>query len=288
MKTVLVLGATGMLGHQVARTLAEKGHDVLIAGRDGDRMLEFDFGNNFPKFEFNAEKVLADVLEKKNSYFQGFVNRVGPVDYVVNAVGVTIPFALQNTTATLFVNGAFPHLLAREYGERLIHITTDCVYSGTDKKAPYDEDSPKSAHDLYGLSKSLGEPHNCLTIRTSIIGPEMGRSTGLLGWFLEAAKSGSVNGYKDHLWNGITTKQFALACDKVISNGHHPQGVYHVHSNAVSKYEMLLAFKKKFHLKKCDIVPMTSSYPVDRRLASIYHFNTWLKIPTFQQMIDEM
>ena len=258
---VLLLGVTGMLGSEVYKVLAPK-YDVIPTTRK-----EFD----------------ADEACRNPKYMTDFFQRVGTVDYVINAIGVTIAHMLKNPAMTYFVNGSLPHLLAREYGSRLIHITTDCFFSGTDGKAPYHEHAELSPIDVYGVSKSLGEPESCLTIRTSIVG-KGGDGTSLLGWFLQ--QRGTVNGYTDHIWNGITTRQFGLVCDKIMSNRKLMVGKFHVFSNAVSKCDMLYAFKKKFNVP-CEIIPVSGGLR-DRRLSTIYGFNDWLKIPTFQQMIEEM
>lgn len=262
---VLVLGANGMLGSEVCKTLREKDYmyEVIPTTRN----------------EFDAELVCGNF-----SYFKDFVKHVGDVDYVINCIGVTIPRSMKNPAMTFFVNSTLPHLLAREYGEKLIHISTDCVYSGTDGRAPYDENSLYSPKDIYGLSKSLGEPKNCLTIRTSIIGPN-GDGTDLLGWFL--AQLGEIKGYEDHLWNGVTTRQFALICDKIMTSWMRPPtGVYHVFSEPISKYRMLLALREKFSTP-VEIIPVSGN-PVDRRLATRKGLNWSLEIPDFKTMIAEM
>lgn len=283
MKKVLLLGATGMLGSEVYRTLRDK-YDITITARDKSKLSLLGSTGKF--LEFDAEKMMADYAVKKNEYLSEFVKQAGDVDYVINAVGVIIPFAMHNPALTFFVNSALPHILARQYGHRLIHTTTDCVYS--DNKAPYDENSECSPADIYGLSKSLGEPKNCLTIRTSIVGPELSGQASLLGWFLNAAKFGKpISGYTNHLWNGITTHQFGLVYDKIMSNGHPVTGLYHMFTNPISKHETLLAFQDRFQVK-CTITPVEAQPAVDRRLSTIYDFNNWLKIPTFQKMVQEM
>jgi len=283
MKKVLLLGATGMLGSEVYRTLRDK-YDITVTARDKSKLSLL--GSTGKSLEFDAEKMMADYAVKKNEYFSEFVKQAGDVDYVINAVGVIIPFAMQNPALTFFVNSALPHILARQYGPRLIHTTTDCVYS--DGKAPYNESSECSPTDIYGLSKSLGEPENCLTIRTSIVGPELSGHASLLGWFLNAAKVGTpISGYTNRMWNGITTHQFGIVYDKVMSKGEPMTGLYHVFTNPVSKYETLLAFQSRFKVN-CSITPVVAQPAVDRRLSTLYSFNSWLKIPTFQKMVEEM
>jgi len=181
------------------------------------------------------------------------------------------------------VNGALPHILARTFGERLIHITTDCVYDGMDGY-PYDERSLKTPADIYGLSKSLGEPAECLTIRTSIIGRELSGFTGLLEWFLRQEEK-TITGFANHYWNGITTQQFGVLCDKLMSatNGLPKRGVFHVFSTPVSKYEMLLAFQKKYGVQ-CTI-ERDETQRLNRCLATIKTLNNALNVPTFDEML---
>lgn len=259
---VLLLGANGMLGKAVHEVLSRECEVIPITRK-----------------EFDTTHILRDV-----TYFPDFVRRIGEVDWVVNAIGVTIPHATKDPAATYFVNSVFPHMLAKEYGDRLIHITTDCVYSGTDGGAPYNESSPHSPKDVYGLSKSFGEPAECLTIRTSIIGPD-GDGTGLLGWFRQ--QTGTIKGFTNHVWNGITTKQFGHVCMKAMHGRQPWRGVFHVFSNTVTKHDMLVAFRKKYS-QNVEIIPTLSVDTVNRELGTYYGLNQWLGIPTFEEMIEEM
>jgi len=239
--------------------------------------------------EFDAATMYQGYAAKKGfpgEYFTEFLRSVGEVDHVINAIGVTIPFALRDPAMTFFVNGALPHILAGVFGEKLIHITTDCVYDGR-AGFPYDETSPKSPTDLYGLSKSLGEPGNCLTIRTSIIGRELDGFTGLLEWFLQQ-EGKTVSGFVEHYWNGITTQQFGELCHRIMDD---PQkfprrGVYHVFSTPVSKYEMLVAFQRRYKLP-CRIEPAQNGR-LNRTLATTRELNAMLQVPTFEDMVDAL
>src|SRR5680860_136783 len=222
MKKVLLLGATGMLGSAVYDVLKDK-YNLILSIRDKDKtdLLYKAYGGveKHKVVKFDASLLYQDFLEKKgypSDYLSNFLKEVGEINYVINAVGVTIPFSLENQTLTFFINSAFPHILADKFGKKLIHITTDCIYNGKEG-FPYDENSSKTPVDIYGLSKSLGEPTNCLTIRTSIIGRELKGLTGFLEWFLNQ-KEKSVNGFANHFWNGVTTKQFGKICDEIITN----------------------------------------------------------------------
>jgi dTDP-4-dehydrorhamnose reductase len=289
MKRVLLLGATGMLGNAVYGVLKDK-YALVLSVRNPDKvhLLERVYGGTsyHSVVVFDAAAVYQDHLAKRGypgPYLANFIRRVGEVDHVINAIGVTIPFALRDPALTFFVNGALPHLLARTFGERLIHITTDCVYSGSDGY-PYDESSPKSPPDVYGLSKSLGEPTECLTIRTSIIGRELDSFTGLLEWFLQQ-EGKTVTGFAGHYWNGITTKQFGEICDRIMrsSNGFPRCGLYHVFSTPISKYEMLLAFQRKYRIR-CTIQAETEK-KLNRTLTTKKELNVMLNVPSFDEML---
>lgn len=291
-KRVLILGATGMLGSAVYGVLKDK-YDLALTVRNKDKikLLEEAYGetSNHKVYEFDAEKVYNDFVSKKGNpgeYLSSFLEDVGEIDYVVNSIGITIPFAMENAALTFFINGALPHILANIFGDRLIHITTDCVYNGKEG-FPYDENSLKTPIDIYGLSKSLGEPQNCLTIRTSIIGKELESFTGLLEWFLHQPNK-EVNGFTEHYWNGVTTKQFGKICDQIMSDrGRYPKtGVYHVFSTTVSKYEMLQKFKKKYNL---DVqVNEEKENKLNRSLSTVKNLNELLEVPSFDEMISDL
>ncbi len=292
MKRVLLLGATGMLGSAVYGVLKDK-YRLLLAARNPEKIALLDraYGGTrkHTVVPFDAAAMYKDYAAKKGfsgEYLAEFLRRVGEVDHVINAVGVTIPFALRDPAQTLFVNGALPHILARAFGERLIHITTDCVYSGTDG-FPYDENSPKSPVDVYGLSKSLGEPTECLTIRTSIIGRELDGFTGLLEWFLRQ-EGNTITGFAEHYWNGITTQQFGELCHQMMHSPNHfsRRGIYHVYSTVVSKYQMLLAFQRKYGVR-CTILP-DHNHKLNRTLTTVKELTARLKTPSFEEMLDAL
>jgi dTDP-4-dehydrorhamnose reductase len=292
MKKVLLLGATGMLGSAVYDVLKDKYNLILgVRNKNKTDLLDKAYGGikEHKIVEFDASFLHQEFVEKKgylSNYLSNFLKDIGEVDYVINAIGITIPYSLENQALTFFINGAFPHILANIFGKKLIHITTDCVYNGKEG-FPYDENSPKTPVDIYGLSKSLGEPTNSLTIRTSIIGRELEGFTGLLEWFLHQ-KEKSITGFANHYWNGITTKQFGKICDEIMTNSEkYPQtGLYHVFSTTVSKYEMLLKFKEKYNID-CEI-RKDEEQKLNRTLSTIYDFNKKLNIPSFDKMIEEL
>jgi len=291
-KRILLLGATGMLGSAVYNEL-KNSHSLVLAVRNQDKvkLLEKTFGgtNSHEVVEFDATKMYEDMLNKKGypgDYFSAFLARVGDIDYVINAAGVTIPFSLKDPAMTLFVNGALPHILSRTFGSKLIHITTDCAYDGKEG-FPYDERSPKTPVDLYGHSKMIGEPEGSLTIRTSIIGRELDGFTGLLEWFLQQ-NGKEITGFSNHFWNGLTTKQMAKVCRQIIENPtvFPKSGIHHVFSNPVSKLHMLNRFKEKFGIT-CTIKDDPNPR-LNRTLATVSDLNSKLAIPSFDEMVKEM
>ena len=291
MKRVLLLGATGMLGGAIYSVLHKK-YDLILGVRNAEKvkLLRKTYGGMvFDTVPFDAQLLHHDYATwrgHRSEYLKAFLEKVGQVDHVINALGITIPFSLRDPALTYFINGAFPHILARIFEEKLIHITTDCVYSGKED-FPYDEVSPKSPNDLYGLSKSLGEPANCLTIRTSIIGRELSGFTGLLEWFLQQ-EGKTLTGFSEHYWNGITARQFGKICAQILEtpDSFPRHGVFHVFSSVVSKYEMLLAFQKKYKLP-CTI-NADHENKLNRTLSTVKVLNELLRVPSFVEMLDEL
>lgn len=321
------MGPTGMLGSAVYNELKDKYQLVLaLRDPEKIKLLEEKYGGTEKHrvVSFDASLLYQDFLNKKGypgEYLENFLKEVGeagpvrsrpanPVrntisngagaaataalgrpasngaDFVINAIGITIPFSLKDPAMTFFINSAMPHILSRVWGEKMIHITTDCSFNGKEG-FPYDENSPKTPVDIYGLSKSLGEPENCLTLRTSIIGRELESFTGLLDWFLQQGGR-ELTGFSEHYWNGITTKQFGKICDKIMENRNEfpKTGIYHVFSNTVSKYEMLLEFEKKYKIG-CAI-KANGENKLNRTLSTVKNLNVKLNIPSFGQMIDEL
>jgi len=187
---------------------------------------------------------------------------------------------------TFFVNSVFPRMLSKEYKEKLINITTDCVFSGK-KGFPYTEKSNISVNDSYGLSKWLGEPVESLILRTSTIGSEIANFAGLLEW-TKKQKGETIKGYANQYWSGITNIEMGRVCDKIISNRKKfpKNGIYHIFGEKISKYEMLRKFNKKYNLG-CTIIKDVS-VKCNRTLGTIYGVNKKLKIPNFDTLLKEL
>ncbi len=291
-KKVLILGAGGMLGSAAYDILKDKYNLVLSFRNLGDWVLlneKYSGVDEHRKEELDLKFVYQDYLDKKGPYgpyFNSFLERVGEVDYVINAIGVTIPFALKDPAITFFINSAFPHILSGIFKDRLIHITTDCAHNGKEDY-PYDENSVKTPVDIYGISKALGEPTDCLTLRTSIVGRELQGFTGLLEWFLQQ-RDKTIKGFTQHFWNGVTTREFGKICDKIIQHREkYPEsGIFHLFSTTLSKYEMLLKFQEKYNID-CEIIKDDST-KLNRTLSTIYPLCSQLHIPSFDEMLKEV
>ena len=248
MHRVLVLGKTGMLGSMVFRVLSS--HKTLHV--EGTHRLD----SSDPLF-FDVEdgiQPLRTLARRGNGYH-----------YVINCIGVT-PREInerdsKSIRSAIRINALFPQELgvfSEEMSARIIHISTDAVFSG--RQGPYLEDSPHDCVDVYGKTKSLGEAvrDRFLNVRCSIIGTDPIEKKGLLEWFL-AQSNPVIQGYIDFEWNGVTTLQFAQLCAKIILEDRFDDlrkesHVYHFcPNNPVSKYELLKIFQRVF-LKETEIV----------------------------------
>lgn len=252
---VIVLGSTGMLGQRVCETLDSQGHQVVpVSRREG---VTFDF----EKESFSVFADLIDLLDE---------------DWVVNCVG-WIPQKSagdqeKDRLRAFSLNSELPEQIAQsqsKLGFGWIQIATDCVFDGL--AGHYDEDSVKVATDLYSESKIAGERFTAgaVQIRTSIIGVDFKGESGLYEWFRGLPEGAKVEGYAGHLWNGVTTNAFARLVVGLISERMRDPTVHHwVPLGAVSKYELLLLFKKHLHRDDIEVEPVERHPTFDRRLIS--------------------
>jgi len=207
-------------------------------------------------------------------------------DVVVNAIGLLNLSAQQNISDAIYVNALFPRLLAhyaKTHGFKLVHISTDCVFSG--QRGNYMEQDIADGTSVYAKSKSLGEvvDDGNLTIRTSIIGPELKPDgIGLLGWFLQ--QKGPIYGYRQVLWNGVTTMQLARAIHWSLSRN--ITGLAHLGApNKISKYELLNMCNATFH-KSIPIIP--SDEPQSDKSLLNTRTDFCVPLPPYEIMLEEM
>jgi dTDP-4-dehydrorhamnose reductase len=230
---VLVLGASGMLGNAVFRLFAKSPSFLTLGSVRSTSVLR-----HIPK-ELHAGITCGVDVENFDSLTSLFA-RSRP-DVVINCIGLVKQLAeADDPLAAIPVNALLPHRLARLcdlVGARLVHISTDCVFSGD--RGMYTEADASDARDLYGRSKYLGEvdyPH-AITLRTSIIGCELAGTQSLVGWFL--AQREAVRGFRRAIFSGLPTVELALVIRDYVLPRPDLHGVYHVSANAINKYELL-------------------------------------------------
>lgn len=295
MKTIALIAPTGMLGSALYKEFVSS-YKLILVYRDRKKLqlLKKTYGTSSGSRDvlFDASKLREQYqksysLHDQSPYLRTVVSQIGHVDAVINCLGIIKPHSLKDPALTLFVNGVLPHIFSDLFKEKLIHITTDCVFSGLNG-APYNERSTISPNDWYGLSKSLGDKlTQSLVLRTSIIGPELGTSYSLLEWIRSQAGK-TVFGFINHIWNGVTTKQFANVCDAIVRNrSQYPNnGIYHIFSSPVTKYDIVRFINNKYHLGLTIIKKRTKT--IDRRLVSVYPLCASLRIPSVERMIAEI
>jgi len=237
---ILILGGDGMIGHKMVQVLGAQNHEIVISVRE-KRELSLKSFSSKPKVFFNN-------FLKQNVL--NFLDKVNP-DVIVNAIGVTIRRgAAENIADTIYLNSFFPHQLsnwALAFKKRLIHFSTDCVFSGSE--GSYLEDTTPDALDYYGKTKGLGEINSksSLTIRSSMIGPELFNKTELFEWIINN-KEKEINGFSRVMYSGVTTIYMARLVADLIDNHKNLSGIYNVASKPISKFELLHLINDNFDL----------------------------------------
>lgn len=271
-KKILILGSAGMAGHVI--TLYLRGL------KDQYQVIDVSRSENLIKPSLLVDVVNFDKLEELISSQR--------TDIIINCIGILNQYAENCPDQAVLLNSYLPHFLEVKTKNilcKVIHISTDCVFSG--QKGKYTENELKDGKGFYAQSKALGEIMNDkdLTIRTSIIGPELKNSgIGLFNWFSE--QNGTIKGYNQALWSGVTTIELAKAIVTFIEKD--IKGIYHLTNNtSISKYDLLILLKNEFlNSGVTDIIP-DESYKIDK---SLLNTRTDLNytIPTYSKMIKEM
>lgn len=278
MTKTVILGKTGMLGSEVESFFQQNGFDIVATTRN----------------ELDAQNCSADDIIKV----------LDGCEYAINCIGIIKPYIYDDNSKevqrAIEVNGLFPHKLAQASkitGTKVIQIATDCVYDGV--KGAYTEDDKHNAIDVYGKTKSLGEvcADNFLNLRCSIIGREQKGFLSLLEWFLNQPKNAQIKGFKNHLWNGVTTRAFAKICTGVIENNAFKPGLQHVVPfDIVTKAQMLHIFARVFDRMDITIEDINAPIAIDRTIATtnngwnseLWNNANYVNIPTVEEMIKEM
>ncbi len=276
---VLVFGGDGMLGHELLLAWGGR-HEVHVTLRL-DRQAYQACG----LFEPSTSHCGIDVRNLQDVV--GVLADVRP-EAVVNAVGIVKQRAsAKEAIPSLEVNALFPHRLAqacRAAGARLVHISTDCVFSGA--KGGYTEQDVADAQDLYGRTKFLGEIHepDCLTLRTSIIGLELSRRKSLVEWYL--AQRGPIRGYRRAVYSGLTTREMAKAIEHFLVREPQLSGLLHLSSEPITKYDLLAALGERLGRKDVELRP-DDDFVCDRSLdSSVLQVRTAYRVPVWNSMLD--
>lgn len=281
-KRVLIFGVTGMLGHTLFKEMF-KNPDFEVFGTTRSKSGLRDF---FSDDEFNR---IRDNVDADN--FDTIIRAAASVqpDIVINCIGIIkqLPISKDPLTA-ITVNAQLPHrlsLLARTANARMIHISTDCVFNGN--KGDYREEDPADATDLYGRTKFLGEvdyPH-CVTLRTSIIGHELKTEFSLVDWFL--SQNGTTKGYSKAIYSGFPTFEIVNIITNYVIPNEELNGLYHVSSQAISKYELLKIIANEY--KKDVVIEAYDDFEIDRSLNSDrFKFATGYEPPSWSKLVKSM
>lgn len=281
MNNVLILGASGMLGSTLMKHLSEQ-PDLNVYGT----IRSF---NSLPNFKPKLRsKLLSDInMDSIDSLISVF-NETKP-HIVVNCVGLVKQLSVsEDPLITLPINSILPHRLAKicsATNARLIHLSTDCVFSGT--KGMYTEIDTPDASDLYGLSKRLGEVtcDNAITLRTSIIGHELSGQRSLVNWFL--AQQGTVKGFSKAIFSGLPTIEISRILEKYIIPNTNLKGLYHVSADPIDKFSLLKLVAKIYN--KNITIQEDTSLKIDRSLdSSIFRKETGYIPPSWPDLISDM
>lgn len=266
---VLILGGTGMAGHTISIYFKEAGHDVTAFSRS-----KVDYCKN----------INGDITNFEN--LKKIINE-GQYDAIINAIGILNQDAEQHKSNAVLLNSYLPHFLSdttKEMKTRVIHMSTDCVFSG--KTGGYSETSFRDGETFYDRSKALGELENSkdLTFRNSIIGPDMSeRGIGLFNWFMK--QEGQINGFTKAIWTGVTTLTLAKAMEQALNEN--LTGLYNlVNNETISKYELLKQFNKYMRDGQIEILP-SDNLSLDKSLIN-HRTDFSFKVPDYETMVAEM
>ena len=280
--SIIILGAHGMLGWQVLNQFKDSNFNLKcqVRSKKNQRTLvkKLKLNNKISFFNFDLEKDKIEVLYKK----------ISKNDIIINCIGKIKPFInesnLNQIEAAIKVNSMFPLLLSKMIkikNVKIYQIATDCVFSGSDGN--YNEMSKHDALDVYGKSKSLGEVNikNFFNIRVSIIGKELDTKNSLVEWFLSNEKKEKIFGFKDHLWNGVTTSVFSQILYTIINEKINiPNNFHLVPKDKVSKYKLMQFLKNYYGFKDLKIIRKNSNNKINRVLETSHKLvnnEIWLK-----------
>tara|TARA_B100001564_G_C20631007_1_gene667163 strand:- start:659 stop:1543 length:885 start_codon:yes stop_codon:yes gene_type:complete len=271
---ILILGISGMLGHKAFELLSlnDKYETFGTLRNDNDISIYFSESKN-------RRNIISGIDALNPNSVLELLDDLNP-DLIINCIGIIKQLKeSKNPLLSIEINSLFPHRLASHVEgskTRLIHISTDCVFSG--EKGNYTETDNSDAKDLYGKTKFLGELlsyKNSITIRTSIIGPELKGKLSLLEWFL--AQKETINGYTKAIYSGFPTIELINIIENYIIPNPQFYGLYNASSLPISKYDLLKIISKVYK-KEININPF-NEFRTDKSL----NCNKFIKDFKFEQ-----
>lgn len=279
---ILILGGNGMIGHKIFQVISNKHLDTWVL-----------FKKSFNDISFNEifnKTNIIDNFDLSNFHkLSTLLNNLKP-EVIINAVGITIRRGIDNIPSkSIQINSALPHFINEWVilnNKRLIHFSTDCVFSGD--QGSYTENSIPDARDIYGKSKALGEvsSKNTLTLRGSMIGREIENKTELLEWVL-SQRNKQLKAFSNVIYSGITTIRMAKLVLKIIEEFPQMHGIYNVSSECISKYDLIKLFVKEFNIS-IDIIS-DDSYISKKDLDSTKFYNELgIDKPNWNDLIIEL
>lgn len=279
---VLILGVTGMLGHTLFKEMNKnENFEVFGTTRSKSGLNEYFTKDELSKIRDNVDADNFETVIKAIASFQPTI--------IINCIGIIkqLPISKDPLTA-ITVNAQLPHrlsLVTKAAHARLIHISTDCVFDG--KQGNYTENDLSSAEDLYGKTKYLGEvqyPH-CITLRTSIIGHELKTNFSLVDWFM--SQNDEINGFTKAIYSGFPTIEMVNIISNYVIPNKELSGLYHVSSDAISKYDLLNIMKDVY--KKDIKINAFDDFVLDRSMNSDrFKYATGYKSPSWEKLVEDM
>lgn len=268
---VLVLGGNGMAGHIISLYLNENNYDVTTLCR---------------KYFYLNDDIKNIIWDENFETLETIIN--AGFDVIINCIGILNSVCDKNPKNALKINSFLPHFINKfliNKKTKLIHLSTDCVFSG--KNPPYNELSIPDGSSIYDITKATGEfisGENVVVLRNSIIGPDINKNgTGLFNWFMK--QNEGIIGYDNWIWSGITTLELAKQIDKILKND--LIGFFQLTNNtSISKYSLLILFNEITN-KKIIITKNSLQNKIDKTLINTVNNNSF-NIPDYKSMIIEM
>lgn len=277
---ILVLGVSGMLGSSIFRSFNDRKKNVYGTLRNEKYLQYFD-----KKY---MDRLVSNCDVNDFDKLQNTILSIKP-DVIINCVGLIKQVSQAHDSVDMInINALLPHKLknvATSAGARLIHISTDCIFSG--KKGGYTENDCSDATDIYGKSKYLGEVDglNCITLRTSLIGHELQSKNSLVEWFLN--QQHECEGYTKAIFSGFPTSILADIIADIIIPDENLNGIFHVAAEPISKFDLLhlvaKIYSKDITIKPCGTVEINRSLCAEK-----FNKLTGYKAPCWEDMIEVM